>query len=295
MKELPFVVGILADLSGHLSDPLPPLKERKFVEIDRDSFPEVLESIKPRLTITVPYKLGTEKTETSLELFFSSIEDFEPLNIVKRVDDLSKLYDSRCHLKDLMNKLDGNDALASMLSDLMADAAKQKALADQITAGSGADLDKMLNEGKMVRDESQKAIVLNILKEFLTQIATPDENAPTLLGHYLAYHMDHIDNLLNSQLNEIMHHPDFLKLEGSWRGLSYLVYKAETGEHLKLRLMNISRQELQNDLDKAVEFDQSQLFKKVYEEEYGTFGGHPYSCLVGDFEFGRSPMDMDLL
>ena len=130
-----------------------------------------MESIKPRLTITVPYKLGTDKTETSLELFFTSIEDFEPLNIVKRVEDLSKLYDSRCHLKDLMNKLDGNDTLAAMLSDLMADAGKQKTLADQIAAGSGADLDKILIEGKMVRDESQKPIVFNILKEFRYRVS----------------------------------------------------------------------------------------------------------------------------
>ena len=295
MKELPFVVGILADLSGHLVDSLPSLKERKFVEIDRDNFPQVLESIKPRLAITVPYKLSADKTETSLELFFTSIEDFEPLNIVKRVDDLSKLYDSRCHLKDLMNKLDGNDALADMLSAIMADAKKQKALSDQITAGTGDDLNKILADGKMIRDESQRPIALNILKEFLQQVAAPDENEPKIPNHYLAYHMDRIDNLLTTQLNEIMHHPDFLKLEGAWRGLSYLVYKAETGEHLKLRLLNLTRQELHNDLDKAVEFDQSQLFKKIYEEEYGTFGGHPYSCLVGDFEFGRSPMDMDLL
>jgi len=295
MKELPFVVGILADLSGHLVNPLAPLKERKFVEIDRDNFPQVLEAIKPRLAITVPYKLSADKTETSLELFFTSIEDFEPLSIIKRVDDLSKLYDARCHLKDLMNKLDGNDILAAMLSDIMADSKKQKALSDQVTAGSGDDLNKLFTDGKMIRDESQKPVVLNILKEFLLQLATPQENEPRIPGHYLAYHMDRIDTLIESQLNEIMHHPDFLKLEGSWRGLSYLVYKAETGEHLKLRLLNLTRQELQNDLDKAVEFDQSQLFKKVYEEEYGTFGGHPYSCLVGDFEFNRSPMDMDLL
>lgn len=295
MKELPFVVGILADLSGHLADPLPSLKERKFVEIDRDNFPQVLKSINPRLAITVPYKLNTDKTETSLELFFTSIEDFEPLNIVKRVDDLKKLYDSRCHLKDLMNKLDGNDALASMLEDVMADSKKQKALNDQIAAGTGDDLNKLLVDGKMIRDESQRPIVLNILNEFLQQVALPDENEPKILNHYLAYHTDRIDALLTNQLNEIMHHPDFLRLEGSWRGLSYLVYKAETGEHLKLRLLNLTRQELQNDLDKAVEFDQSQLFKKVYEEEYGTFGGHPYSCLIGDFEFDRSPMDLDLL
>ncbi len=295
MRELPFVVGILADLSGHIADPLAPLRQRKFIDLDKDNFQDVLESIRPRLTITVPYKLSADKTETSLELFFSSMDDFEPLNIVKRIDDLSKLYDSRCHLKDLMSKLDGNDTLASMLTDVMADAAKQKPLADQIAAGSGDDLDKILTEGKMARDESQKLIAISILNEFLIQIAVPDENDPKILGHYLAYHIDRIESLISTQVNLIMHHPDFLKLEGSWRGLFYLVSRASTGESLKLKLLNLTRQELQNDLDRAVEFDQSQLFKKVYEEEYGTFGGHPYSCLVGDFEFGRSPMDMDLL
>lgn len=295
MKELPFVVGILSDLSGHLADPLPPLKERKFVEIDRDNFTEVFESIRPRLNIKVPYKLSADKEELPLELFFTCLEDFEPLNIIKRVDDLTKLYDSRSHLKDLMNKLDGNDVLSEMLTELMTDSAKQTGLSGQIDAGSGEDLDKLLTEGKMVRDESQKPFVFSILKEFLAQVAVVDESAPKIPGHYLAYQIDKIDNLISLQINEILHQPDFMKLEGSWRGLAYLVFKAETGEHLKLRLLNLTRHELQNDLDKAVEFDQSQLFKKVYEEEYGTFGGHPYSCLLGDFEFGRSPMDMDLL
>lgn len=295
MKELPFVVGILSDLSGNPVNPLPALKERKFVEIDRDNFGHVLESIKPRLTITVPNKLGGDNPETSLELFFTSMDDFEPLNLVKRIEALSKLYDSRCHLKDLLNKLDGNDKLDAMLHDMFDAADKQKTLADQITAGSGEDLDKMLGEGKMVKDEAQKPLALAMLNEYLAQLAVPDDSAPKIVGHYLSYNIDRIDGLLGLQVDEILHHQDFLKLEGSWRGLAYLVFKAETGEHLKLRLLNVSRKELQNDLDKAVEFDQSQLFKKVYEEEYGTFGGHPYSCLVGDFEFTRSPIDMDLL
>jgi type VI secretion system protein ImpC len=104
-----------------------------------------------------------------------------------------------------------------------------------------------------------------------------------------------LDDLITNQLNEIMHDPAFQKLEGSWRGLSYLVMNTETATHLKLRLMNITKKELLDDLEKAVEFDQSQMFKKIYEEEYGTFGGHPYSCLVGDFEFTRHPQDMELL
>jgi len=104
-----------------------------------------------------------------------------------------------------------------------------------------------------------------------------------------------IDDLLSAQVNEILHDAEFQKLESSWRGLSYLVFNTETSTRLKLRLLNITKGELLKDLEKAVEFDQSALFKKVYEEEYGTFGGFPYSCLIGDFDFGRHPQDIALL
>jgi type VI secretion system protein ImpC len=92
-----------------------------------------------------------------------------------------------------------------------------------------------------------------------------------------------------------MHADAFQKLEASWRGLHYLVMHTETGTMLKLRLLNVTKQELINDLEKATEFDQSALFKKNYEEEYGTFGGHPYGLLIGDYAFGRHPQDMALL
>jgi len=92
-----------------------------------------------------------------------------------------------------------------------------------------------------------------------------------------------------------MHAPEFQKLEGSWRGLHYLVMQSETSVMLKLRVLNISKKELGKDLEKAAEFDQSALFKKVYEEEYGTFGGAPYGALIGDYEFGRNPQDLALL
>jgi type VI secretion system protein ImpC len=92
-----------------------------------------------------------------------------------------------------------------------------------------------------------------------------------------------------------MHHPDFQKLEGTWRGLHYLVHQSETGEALKIRVLNIKKQELFKDLEKAVEFDQSGLFKKVYEEEYGQLGGQPYGMLIGDYDFSRQPEDVQLL
>ncbi len=106
-----------------------------------------------------------------------------------------------------------------------------------------------------------------------------------------------IDRKLSDQLNQIMHHPDFQQLESAWRGLHYLVSNTETDEMLKIRVMNISKKELHKTLKKykGTAWDQSPLFKKIYEEEYGQFGGEPYGCLVGDYYFDHSPPDIDLL
>jgi len=104
-----------------------------------------------------------------------------------------------------------------------------------------------------------------------------------------------IDQLLSDQLNEIMHTEEFQKLEASWRGLHYLVFESETGTMMQIRVLNTSKKELLRDLERAKEFDQSALFKKIYSSEYDVFGGTPYGALVGDFEFGKHPQDVALL
>ncbi len=104
-----------------------------------------------------------------------------------------------------------------------------------------------------------------------------------------------IDAQISKQLAAIMHHPEFQRLEGSWRGLHHLVMNSETGEQLKIRVLNCSKRDLQKDLEKAVEFDQSELFKKIYESEFGMPGGTPYGTLIGDFEFQNHPDDIGML
>jgi type VI secretion system protein ImpC len=106
-----------------------------------------------------------------------------------------------------------------------------------------------------------------------------------------------IDKKLTEQVNQIIHHPDFLALEGAWRGLHYLVNNTETDETLKIRVFNINKKELHKNLKKykGTAWDQSPIFKRVYEEEYGQFGGEPYGCLVGDYYFDHSPQDIELL
>src|SRR5581483_10420380 len=106
-----------------------------------------------------------------------------------------------------------------------------------------------------------------------------------------------IDRKLTEQINLIIHHPDFQQLESAWRGLHYLVSNTETDEMLKIRVMNISKAEVARTLKryKGTAWDQSPLFKRVYEEEYGQFGGEPYGCLVADYYFDHSPPDVELL
>ena len=156
-------------------------------------------------------------------------------------------------------------------------------------------LDKIVQDGGMTQEESQVAHAKDMIGELAQQVLdgtmTVSDDTMAMINLRIA----EIDELLSRQLDAIMHAPEFQKLEGSWRGLHFLVMNSETSTTLKLRLMNASRLELQKDLEKAVEFDQSQLFKQLYEQEYGTFGGEPYSVLMGDYEFGRHPQDIAFL
>lgn len=119
-KELPLVVGILADLSGKPEIPLPKMSERRFVEIDRDNFNEVLSSIAPRLAVQVENTIGGDGSKLNVELKFSQFDDFDPVSIVKQVTPLRRLYDARQRLRDLLTKLDGNDDLDKLLQEVVA-------------------------------------------------------------------------------------------------------------------------------------------------------------------------------
>jgi type VI secretion system protein ImpB len=120
MKEIPFVVGVLADLSGKPDEPLPRLKERKFVEIDRDNFNRVLEGMKPRLAFRVDNKLSDEDTKLAVELRFKSMDDFHPENVAGQITPLRKMVEARQKLSELLNKLDGNDKLDELLQGVIA-------------------------------------------------------------------------------------------------------------------------------------------------------------------------------
>lgn len=119
LKEIPFVVGVLADLSGKPDEPLPRLRDRKFVEIDRDNFDSVLNGMKPRLSYRVDNKLTNDDTKLGVELRFSSMDAFQPEQVVNQVEPLRKLGEARKKLSDLLSKMDGNDRLVALMDEII--------------------------------------------------------------------------------------------------------------------------------------------------------------------------------
>jgi len=152
-------------------------------------------------------------------------------------------------------------------------------------------LEQVVAATRQTEPDRAQDLVRALVEQALSGTVTFDKNLTRTFDRAISA----IDHKLSVQLNEIMHRPRFLQLEGSWRGLHHLIMNSETGTDLKIRVLNASKRDINRDLTRAVEFDQSQLFKKIYENEFGTPGGEPYGALVGDYEWTTHPDDVDTL
>lgn len=156
-------------------------------------------------------------------------------------------------------------------------------------------LDRIVEEGRLGQTSEERSKGKEWVQAFLDEVMKSqivvDKDLELMLSDMIA----EADMQLSAQLNEVMHAPEFQKLESSWRGLRYLIDQTETSPTLKIKVMNVTQRELLNDLKNAADFDQSNTFKKVYEEEYGILGGSPFGALLGDYYFGRGPEDLLVL
>jgi len=152
-------------------------------------------------------------------------------------------------------------------------------------------LEQAIGATKQTKRDETEDLLKTLTKEAMKGTVQWNKNLTVTIDSAIAA----IDKVMSEQLSAIMKNEKFQKLEGSWRGLNHLVMNSETGAGLKIRMLNLSKKELSKDLEKAVEFDQSQIFKKIYEAEFGTAGGEPYAALIGDYEFSAHPDDVDLL
>jgi type VI secretion system protein ImpC len=177
-------------------------------------------------------------------------------------------------------------------------------MADQKRAASGSAevkseevslLDQILDNVSSSADPNRRAAARDMVADFAKQVLDGAMVYAKDTESMVKARIAQLDALISAQLNEVMHAAEFQKLEATWRGLKHLVDQTETGTMMKIKTFNTSKKDLGKDLERAAEFDQSAMFKKIYEEEYGVFGGSPFGLLVGDYEFGNHPEDLALL
>ena len=169
----------------------------------------------------------------------------------------------------------------------------QQSLAPQAPATEDASLlDSIVAQSKVARSDTERVRARDIIAELVREVLSGTVVVSDNLSATIDARVAELDELISRQLSAVMHHPDFQKLESTWSGLQYLCKHTSTGSMMKIRILNATKSELVRDFKTAIDFDQSALFKKVYEEEFGTFGGAPFGTLVGDYQVSRQPEDM---
>ena len=296
--QLPFVMGVLTDLSGKPNEPLPPVADRKFLEIDVDNFDSRLRALKPRVAFQVPNTVSGE-ANLSVSLIFESIDDFSPAAVARQTPPFDHLLDARQQLSNLITYMDGKSGAEELVGRLLRDPEMLRSVADGPAAEAPGNTKfewTLKTEFKPRTDAAQEAVeraVRTLSEQALAnaQLIGPDVNRS------IEAIIAQLDKTLTDGLNLILHHEDYQKLESAWRGLRYLVGNTETDEMLKIRVLNISKAELYKTLARyqGPDWDQSPVFKSVYEAEYGQFGGEPFGCLVGDYYFDHSNVDVAIL
>jgi type VI secretion system protein ImpC len=313
--QLPFVIGVLADLVGKPSTPQPGLESRRMTPIDVDNFDARMQELKPRAAFSTADTLRGEG-EMLVDLTFERMDDFMPASIARKIPDLDKLLQARTQLVNLAAYMDGKTGAESLVSSLLSDTHLQgEGISATHLQGEGtrtqqpapeacalssqppADLSSLLQKQFKPKTDLALAQVRTALQTLLAQARSVDISAGQEPAAIIAAIVAGIDRRLTRQINLILHHPDFQQLESAWRGLLYLVTTVESNETLKIRFMSLSKVELGKVIARyrGPAWDQSPLFKKIYEEEYGQLGGEPYGCLIGDYEFSQSPPDIEIL
>ncbi|RJF95840.1 type VI secretion system contractile sheath large subunit [Noviherbaspirillum saxi] len=153
-------------------------------------------------------------------------------------------------------------------------------------------LEQVVSQSRVARSDSERSRAKDLIGELVNQVLDGTVVMSSNLSATLDARVAEIDALISEQLSQILHAPEFQQMESTWRGLHYLCKHTSTSEMMKIKLLNATKRDLIRDFSNAIDFDQSTLFKKVYEEEFGTFGGAPFGALIGDYDVTRQPEDM---
>jgi type VI secretion system protein ImpC len=291
VKELPFVVGVLADLSGTRETALAELRNRNFIEITPDNFNAVFAAFNPRLSFEVGSTLEEDGGQIRVELRFQTLDDFGPTQLARQVEPLRDLLEARTRIVEFQSLLSRDEKLQHMIREALTSSGTSE-FSESSQAETGSRFDRVSRvveaASSLGRTEVQE-LVTAFVDNVNLHSAANDLRAAISVG------IAEIDSRLSRQLRDILHHPEFQALESTWRGLQYLLMQTEVSELLKIRVLNVQKSELFNDLTEASEFRESAAFRKIYDEKYEVFGDAPFGLLVGAYEFRETDDDVEML
>jgi type VI secretion system protein ImpC len=277
-RELPFVVGVLADLSA-AGQRREPLRDRRFSQLDADNFDSLMAKISPELRLNVPNRLAATPATIPVTLRLIKMASFEPSELVAQIDPLDRLLAWLGSLTELR---------ARMLTDWKFEQIRE----DAFRAAKASTAEEVVRH---LAGESTEFAPDPLLTQALSAQLSANYSAEWDFSKAVDEGVAAIDILITRQLVEVMHSPEFQRLEATWRGLSYLVTQTESSSKLTIRVLDATKDELLRDLGRAADIEKTAIFQKVFTEEYGTLGGQPFGLLVGDYEFGPSDADISLL
>jgi type VI secretion system protein ImpC len=286
---VPFVIGVIGDFSGAPAEPLPQLRKREFLEIDRENFDHRLKAAKPRVAFEVEAQSGPNAGELAVELCFESLEDFQPEAVARRAEGLSGMFRLRRALAEVRDKLRASPEITETLLDFLGSVPLQVPPPNPETVDSPTRQKALAGfagiASQLNTDPERACELVNALR----CLGEKDEalNRKNLISR-MEQKVAELDVELGWRLNAILHHPNFKQLESSWQGLHYLTERVATSERLKIKMLNVTKRELMDDFRRSGGFNRSVMFSKVYDDEFLTFGGSPYSLLVGDFYIDAS-------
>lgn len=273
MKSLPCIIGIIADITGYRPDIFEAYETRKFIFINQFNFNEILISAKPAVMVNTILESGDQD---SYLLEIKKMEDFDPLNIINNIPVLNELWIKKRKLKDLLVKISNSSKLFKKSLEIKDEGSLNSVFADQ-----------------KFHDDNEKSYFFEIF-QFMIDINNNNPNNESVLS-VLSTKIKVINDIFAKNLDLILHNPDFQRLEATWRGLLYLIKNGSLSETLKVRIFNTKFDEIEHDLTMAMDFDQSYLFQKLYEEEFGTYGGNPYTALLIDHYLEKNPKNLGFI
>ncbi len=295
------------------------MRDRRFVDVSADNFDLVLEGCRPSLSFEVNNTLQEDGRTLKVMLKFRALEDFEPEQVARQIRPLRELLDLRGRLADLRTTLQGNDKLEELLQEMVREPEKleqleaerkpeQPKLQAPVSKPAPTPEPGVWSRGQMAADEQPSMLEqiaaathaqtpyereksVDLVSEFISQVKTGEIGTARDSEQMINARIAQTDHLISVQLIQPLHDPAFQKLEASWRGLYFLVQRTRKAEHVRVRLLNLTKKELLTQFSRERERYSSSFARKVLE----STGGLPLGLLIGDYEITSHPDDVELL